>query len=137
MRVVSPIQTNFTITSASDLATDIKLIDQTGADVAPNTDYTFTFDLSGGATTLDLTALDAINLDLQSKLTIIGNGDTIDGQGTQRGLFVYSGAVRIEDLKSLTRSPAAARAGPAPAPVAAVAVAPVWVAACSWPAGPL
>jgi hypothetical protein len=92
------VQTDFTITSASDLATDIQLIDQTGADAAANTAYTFTFDLPGGATTLDITQIDAINLESGSSLTVIGNGDTIDGQGTQRGLFVYAGTVTVEDL---------------------------------------
>jgi hypothetical protein len=98
MRMASPIQTDFIITSASDLADDIKLIDQTGADAAANTDYTFTFELTGGATTLDITQIDAINLDSGSSLTLVGNGDAIDGQSTQRGLFVYAGTVTVEDL---------------------------------------
>jgi hypothetical protein len=94
-----PIQTDFTITNATDLANDIKLIDDTGTDAATNTDYTFTFDLHGGATTLALAGeLDAINLDKGSSLTIVANGDTLDGEGLNRGLFVYAGTVTVQDL---------------------------------------
>lgn len=92
-------QTSFTITSAADLATDIKLVDQTGTDAAINTAYTFTFDLSNGASIATLGAqLDAINLDAGSSLTILGNGDTLSGAGAYNGFFVYAGTVEIENL---------------------------------------
>jgi hypothetical protein len=54
----------------------------------PGKDYTFT--LSAG-TTIDLTLpLEAINLARGDTLTIIGNGDALDGENNQRGLFVYA-----------------------------------------------
>jgi hypothetical protein len=40
----------------------------------------------------------AINLPSGSTLDIEGNGFKLDGGGSQRGLFVYSGVVTIEDL---------------------------------------
>ena len=51
----------------------------------------------GGNVTLT-TALKAINLKSGVTLDIVGDGHTLDGGGTQRGLFVYSGDVTIEDL---------------------------------------
>ncbi|HKM62930.1 MAG TPA: choice-of-anchor tandem repeat GloVer-containing protein [Acidisphaera sp.] len=92
-------QSSFTITSAADLATDIKLIDQTGTDAAINTAHTFTFDLANGASIATLgTQLDAINLNAGSSLTILGNGDTLSGAGKYNGFFVYAGTVAIDNL---------------------------------------
>ena len=50
-------------------------------------------------TPIDLTqALEAINLKSGVTLDIVGNGATLNGQGDQRGLFVYAGVVTIENL---------------------------------------
>jgi hypothetical protein len=95
-----PIQTIFTVASETDLNNALTAIDLTGASSAPNTAYTITLN-SGltGANALQLTAaLHAINLAQGDTLTIQGNGDTIDGGGSQRGLFVYSGKVTVENL---------------------------------------
>jgi hypothetical protein len=49
--------------------------------------------------TIDITAeLDAINLAAGVTLDIVGNGATLYGGGTQRGLFVYAGAVSIASV---------------------------------------
>ena len=44
------------------------------------------------------TPLDAINLPGGVNLDIQGRSFTLDGGGTQRGLFVYGGVVTISDL---------------------------------------
>ncbi len=92
------IQAGFTITDAADLAADIKLIDQGGSDGYQEVGYSFTFDLSGTTVATLTQQLDAINLDAGSSLTIVGNGDTVDGGGTYNGLFVYAGTVSVENL---------------------------------------
>ena len=56
----------------------------------------FEIDL-GGNISLS-TALEAINLQSGVTLDIVGKGFTLDGRGTQRGLFVYAGAVDISNL---------------------------------------
>jgi autotransporter-associated beta strand protein len=98
------LQTSFTVTDEASLSQAIQAIDSGGNDVWPNTAYTIDFDLPGADDhTLKLTSpLEAINLQSGSSLTINGldNGvaDTIDGGGTERGLFVYGGTVSIENL---------------------------------------
>ena len=52
----------------------------------------------GSDISLGATELKAINLHAVVTLDIEGNGFALDGGGTQRGLFVYSGDVTIEDL---------------------------------------
>ncbi len=62
--------------------------------------------LTGGSDTIELagsiamdgTALAAIALASGVTLTIEGDGNTLDGGGTEQGLFVYSGAVTVADL---------------------------------------
>ena len=86
--------TSFTVGSEADLNTALSQIDTS---TATDTAYTITLN-SGltGANALKLTTeLDAINLGAGDTLTINGDGDVIDGGGTQRGFFVYSGAVTI------------------------------------------
>jgi autotransporter-associated beta strand protein/autotransporter passenger strand-loop-strand repeat protein len=79
---------------ASALNGVIQSIDVNGGNAQPNTNYTI--DLTGN---IDLTqALFGINLDAGSTLTIDGDGYTIDGEGDQRGFFVYSGDVILENL---------------------------------------
>jgi hypothetical protein len=70
----------------------------------------------------------AINLPSGSTLTINGGGNTLDGGGSQRGLFVYSGVVTIEDLtlqKMLAQGGNGADVGGG---------GPDLAAGCSWPA---
>ncbi len=83
----------WTIASAGDLANAIAAIDLTGAASQPNTHYIF--NIVGN---LQLNAqLPAFNLAAGASVTIVGNGDTLDARGLP-GLFVYSGAVEIDDL---------------------------------------
>jgi len=84
---------HFTITSAADLAADIAAIDLTGPSSRTNAHYTFNIVgdlvLSG--------QLPAFNLASGDTLTIHGNGHTLDANGLP-GLFVYSGALEIDNL---------------------------------------
>jgi len=88
-------------TAINALDTEIKWIDVTGLNAAANTAYTINI-----TSQINLTsALEAINLDSGSSLIIEGtNGSgaaktqTIDGEGDQRGFFVYSGTVTLENL---------------------------------------
>jgi hypothetical protein len=57
-----------------------------------------TIDLGGSLLSLNGTALEAINLAAGNTLDIEGGGGTLDGGGSESGLFVYSGTVTIEDL---------------------------------------
>jgi VCBS repeat-containing protein len=52
----------------------------------------------GSNITFSATALQAINLHPGVTLVIEGDGHTLSGSGTQRGLFVYAGTVEINDL---------------------------------------
>ncbi|MEO6843358.1 MAG: Hint domain-containing protein [Bradyrhizobium sp.] len=101
---VQILQTHFTITDEASLNGAIAAIDVGGTDALDNTAYTIDFDLpQADGHTLTLTdPLNAINLANGSSLTIEGLdhgvADTIDGGGTERGLFVYSGTVSVNDL---------------------------------------
>jgi Tetratricopeptide repeat len=57
-----------------------------------------TFTISLGANIALGSALTAINLRPGVSLDIEGNGYALDGGDTQRGLFVYSGALTVENL---------------------------------------
>jgi hypothetical protein len=98
------LQTHFTVTDETTLNQAIQAIDSGGTDALPNVPYTIDFALpQADGHTLHLTSpLDAINLASGSSLTINGLdggvADTIDGGGTERGLFVYGGQVSIDDL---------------------------------------
>ena len=61
-----------------------------------NTVVAYTIDLTGNITLG--AALDAINLDPGSSLTIEGNGNTLDGNHAANGLFAYAGTVSVDDL---------------------------------------
>jgi autotransporter-associated beta strand protein len=52
----------------------------------------------GANISLGSTALEAINLKSGVTLDIIGNGYTLDGGSSQRGLFVYAGTVDVANL---------------------------------------
>jgi autotransporter-associated beta strand protein len=72
----------------------IQAIDPGGGNYGTNVNYTINLTAN-----IDLTqALFGINLGSHSTLTINGNGFTIDGMGDQRGVFVYSGNVTLENL---------------------------------------
>lgn len=92
--------TSFTVTDEADLNSAIQQIDLTGSSSAANTSYTITF--GAGLTGMDAlqltTDLDAINLASGDTLTINGAGAEMTGAGDQRGFFVYSGTVTINDL---------------------------------------
>ena len=93
------VTTNYIVASEGQLNAALAAIDVGGSQSAINTAYTITL-----STTIALTSgpLDAINLASGDKLTIAGANHVIDGSvngvPTQRGLFVYSGAVTIENL---------------------------------------
>ena len=124
------VTTTFTASDFNSLNTAIEDIDATGADAAASTGYTIK--VTG---TIDLAVLEAINLDTGSSVTIEGRNSggtsaqvqTINGQDLERGFFVYSGSVTLENL-TLTNMTAVG----APARMAAAA-APGSAAACSWP----
>ena len=65
---------------------------------AGETSGTFEIDLTLNADIALTTALDAINLHSGVTLDIEGNGATLDGRNSTRGLFIYSGTVTIENL---------------------------------------
>jgi hypothetical protein len=98
--------TSFTVssegsTTTSDLSTlngAIRSIDVGGTNAATSQTYTIT--LSGNITLNDVTdpELLAINLPTGSTLTIQGANFTLNGGGNQRGFFVLSGQVGIENL---------------------------------------
>jgi autotransporter-associated beta strand protein len=80
--------------NSSGLNGIIQAIDVGGGNYGTNVNYTINLTAN-----IDLTqALFGINLGSGSTLTINGNGYTIDGMGDQRGLFVYSGNVILENL---------------------------------------
>lgn len=89
--------TSFTITSAAELDSAIREIDIGGASAAASASYTITFASLSGSIALGTDPL-AINLADNSSLTIVGAGQTLDGNGIARGLFVNSGSVTVQNL---------------------------------------
>jgi hypothetical protein len=94
-----------TVSDPASLATLIREIDLASQFGGAGTGN-YTIALSNNITLTQ--ALPAINLGAGSSLTILGNGDTIDGGGTVNGLFAYAGTV---DLADLTVADAAAVGG--------------------------
>ncbi len=90
--------TDFVVTDEADLNTVISRIDAGGGLASTNTAYSVTLEPATGQTISLTTALGAIDLDTGSSLTIDGNGDTIDGGGSQQGFFVLQGALTLQDL---------------------------------------
>lgn len=77
------------VATAADLINAITTVDNN-----QSVNYTINFT---GSITLNLSALlPAINTN--AAVTIDGHGNTLDGGGVQRGFFVYSGAVTIQNL---------------------------------------
>ena len=83
------------ITDEAGLNAAIAAFDVGGGEAAANTNYVI--NLAHGAIALT-SALDAINLMAGSTLTIIGNGASLNGGGSQRGFFDYQGGLTLENL---------------------------------------
>ena len=86
----------FTIANQTDLNSALAAISIGGGASAANAAYVF--DFAAGATINLTTFMPAINLMAGSTLAINGHGATLDGGDSQRGFFVYAGAVTIADL---------------------------------------
>jgi hypothetical protein len=92
--VISVITTHFDVGSEAQWNAAMTAIDQGGAMAQPNEKYTIS--LTGSFT---LTAdMEAINLAAGSSVKISGDGQTIDGGGKYRGVFVYGGSAELDDL---------------------------------------
>src|SRR5580692_684451 len=68
------------------------------AQAAGKTSGAYEIDLGTDADIALTTEINAINLQAGVTLDIEGDGATLDGENTTRGLFVYSGVVTIENL---------------------------------------
>jgi hypothetical protein len=87
----------FSVKTEADLNGVLGAIDAGGGLAKPNTTYLISLAAPSG--TLSLTTdLDPVNLAGGSKLILAGNGQTIDGGGTERGLMVFGGSVEIDQL---------------------------------------
>src|SRR5256885_1172989 len=71
----------------------------------------YEIDLGPNANIALTTALEAINLHSGVTLDIEGNGATLDGLNSTRGLFVYSGTVTIKNLTVANASAVGGAAG--------------------------
>ncbi len=85
---------DFTVGTEAELNQVIASIDTGGSNVVSGAAYTIAL---GGNITLNAD-LDAINLPTGESLTLVGNGETLDGADTYRGLFVFDGAVAVQNL---------------------------------------
>jgi autotransporter passenger strand-loop-strand repeat protein len=85
--------TTYDVSTLTQLNTAIEDVDAAAAGSGAQT-----IDIASG--TISITsALEAINLNTGVSLTISGaSGAVLDGGGTQRGLFIYSGNVTVENL---------------------------------------
>jgi hypothetical protein len=85
------------VSSASDLSADIAAIDLASPASSDNgTNYAIT--LAAGQMLTEAADIAAVNLKSGDTLTIDGQGAVLNGATAYRGLFVYSGAVTIENL---------------------------------------
>jgi autotransporter-associated beta strand protein len=92
---IPPSQTTYSnVSSASALSADIGIIDVESS--GNGTNYVIT--LAAGQTLTEAADIDAVNLKGRDTLTINGQGAVLNGADAYRGLFVYSGAVMIENL---------------------------------------
>jgi hypothetical protein len=95
------------VSSAAALSDDIKAIDLASqADGGNGTQYLIT--LQAGATLTESADISAINLTGKDTLTLNGQGAFLNGAGTCRGFFAYSG---ITTIKNLTIENAVAQGG--------------------------
>jgi collagen type I/II/III/V/XI/XXIV/XXVII alpha len=84
--------------SANSQASLVTALDSVDAQGTATTPTTFVLNLTPGAQ-IGLNAdLPAINLAAGNSLIINGGGDTLRGDGNERGLFVYAGTVEIANL---------------------------------------
>jgi len=85
------------VSSAADLSADIKAIDHASQASGGNgANYVIT--LAAGRTLTEAANIDAVNLKAGGALTIDGQGAVLDGADVYCGLFVYAGAVTVENL---------------------------------------
>ena len=82
-----------TITVASEAALNSALA---GIDTGAFVGSSFTIDLANNITLSS--DLDLINVPSGDSLVIVGNGDTLNGGGAHRGLFVLGGSVQVDNL---------------------------------------
>ena len=95
------------VTSLAQLNADLTAISSGGSLALADTAYTI--DLAGG--TVGLTAsLTQISLLNGSRVTIVGNGATIDGEGAQRGFVIAAGTLELQNL-TIANAVAAGAAG--------------------------
>lgn len=92
---IAPLQTDFTVDNEAELNAVLASLALDGGLYAPGTQFTIEL---GGASIALTSALNAINLVPGETLLIDGAGGTLDGQSDERGLFVYSGTVTVENL---------------------------------------
>jgi autotransporter-associated beta strand protein len=86
----------YTVTTEAQLQAAIENANANAAGVA---NYQIVIGSAGAPATINLTSdLPLIALAGGSTLTIDGNGSTIDGQGTYRGLFADSGSTTVDNL---------------------------------------
>ncbi len=86
---------NFNVSNEAELNAALLEIGRESADVPAG--ETITIEMSGASIALT-TALEAVNVSGGAQLVIDGGGGVLDGLGSQRGLFVYSGNVTVENL---------------------------------------
>jgi autotransporter-associated beta strand protein len=92
---INAVVLSYDITNETELNAAFSQIALEGANIPAG--QTITIDLSGSSIALT-TALEAVNLHSGLSLVINGGGGTLDGLGNQRGLFIYSGDVTVENL---------------------------------------
>jgi hypothetical protein len=92
--ILTPVSGHMSVLNVADLN---NVIAQAAAETSPGVyEIDIGADITLTGATLD--ELAAINLKSGVTLDIVGQGHTLDGGNMQRGLFVYSGTVTIEDL---------------------------------------
>jgi hypothetical protein len=91
---ISVITTHFVVASEAEFNAALAMIDKGGIYAQPGEKYSISLSASFTLSS----DLYAINLAAGSAVSIAGNGQTIDGAGTYRGLFVYGGAANVSDL---------------------------------------
>ncbi len=93
---ISPVFTSYNVSTEAELNAALILIAQTGGKLAAGS--TISLNIAAGATIALTSALEAIYVPQGVSLVINGGNAVLDGEGVERGLFVYSGNVSINDL---------------------------------------
>jgi large repetitive protein len=92
---VNAVPLTFAVTTEAQLNAALVAIQTESTELSAG--QTITVDLSGA--NISLTSdLEAVNVAQGTDLVIDGGGGTLDGMGDQRGLFIYSGNVTVENL---------------------------------------